>query len=418
MSAILFRIAIFGLIAAALNSHAQTRTDEIEKERREKSLAIHPEKVSRFEYMLLQIKQRKLLERISTGYNGLRIQIGSLATGSGFAAGPDFLREDLLDGKMRINAGATVSAGLWQKYQAGFTFPRLAGGRLSLQLEAVRRDYRALEFYGMGLNSRREDRTDYRLEDTSIEAVAAVRINGHVRLGGSVGGLWPEIAEGNNDDLPDMDAVFDDLSAPGFSSQGNFLRTSVFGQIDYRDDPAGPKAGGNYVAEYSVFDDRSIHCFGFHRWDVDLQQYIPFFNRSRRIALRARMTMTDSECDQRTPFYLQPYLGGSDDLRGFQPYRFTGPNAIVYNAEYRWEIFSGLDGALFIDAGKVMERREHMRFSDLEVSYGFGFRFNARNRTFIRLDAGFSREGAIVWLKFNDPFLPRLFGAGTRQPLY
>jgi hypothetical protein len=56
--------------------------------------------------------------------------------------------------------------------------------------------------------------------------------------------------------------------------------------------------------------------------------------------------------------------------------------------------------------------------SNLEVSPGFGLRFNARNRTFIRLDVGFSHEGVGVWLKFNDPFLPLLFGAGTRQPLY
>ena len=54
----------------------------------------------------------------------------------------------------------------------------------------------------------------------------------------------------------------------------------------------------------------------------------------------------------------------------------------------------------------------------METSEGFGLRFNARNRTFIRLDVGFSREGTCVWLKFNDPFTPLLFGAGTRQTQY
>ncbi|NLT68133.1 MAG: BamA/TamA family outer membrane protein [Acidobacteria bacterium] len=130
------------------------------------------------------------------------------------------------------------------------------------------------------------------------------------------------------------------------------------------------------------------------------------------------MTMTDAKAGQRVPFFLQPSVGGSDDLRGFRPYRFTGPNAVVYNAEYRWEIFSGLDGALFVDAGKVMSRAGHLAFSDMEVSPGFGFRFNARNRTFMRVDVGFSHEGTAVWLKFNDPFTPLLFGAATRQPQY
>jgi hypothetical protein len=30
---------------------------------------------------------------------------------------------------------------------------------------------------------------------------------------------------------------------------------------------------------------------------------------------------------------------------------------------------------------------------------------------------GFSHEGAAVWIKFNDPFTPRLFGAGSGHPL-
>ena len=99
-------------------------------------------------------------------------------------------------------------------------------------------------------------------------------------------------------------------------------------------------------------------------------------------------------------------------------FRSAGRNALVYNAEYRWEIFSGLDGALFLDAGKVMPHRGHLGFSALETSTGFGFRFNARNRTFMRLDVGFSHEGFGLWVKFNDPFLPRLFGTGMEQPLY
>jgi outer membrane protein assembly factor BamA len=58
------------------------------------------------------------------------------------------------------------------------------------------------------------------------------------------------------------------------------------------------------------------------------------------------------------PFYFMPTLGGNDTLRGFREYRFRGPHAILAQGEYRWEIWSGLDGALFYDAGKVADRRE------------------------------------------------------------
>ncbi len=417
-------LAPAALGAPGRDAPAQTRAGEIAAEREVKARALRPETVSRIEDIALQFKERKVLERLAAGYNGLRFQMGGLATGSGFAAGPRFSRRDLADGRLRVEASASLSTHLWQKYQASVAAPRLAGGRLVVEAEAIRRDYRALEFYGLGARASRGDRTAYRLRDTSLELRAGWRPARRFRLGGSLGALWPDIGPGEGDDIGggedirSIEEVFGEASAPGLDRQPDYFLSSVFGQFDYRDDPEGPKAGGNYVTEYTWHRDRSLGAYGFGRWDVDVQQYLPFFNRSRRFALRARATLTNPGDGQRVPFYLQPSLGGSDDLRGFRPYRFTGPNAIVYNAEYRWEIFSGLDGALFFDAGKTMPSWGHWGLSGLRTSGGIGFRFNARNRTFTRIDIGVSEEGAVVWLKFNDAFLPRLFGAGTRQPLY
>jgi outer membrane protein assembly factor BamA len=411
-------LAAAAVLALAVAASGQTRTAEIEAARDKKAESLQPETVSRTEHLLLQVKERKLLERLTAGYNGLRVQFGSMATGSGFALGPQFVREELAGGQLHVNAGAQFSTRLWQKYEAGLKLPRLAGDRLTIDTGFVRRDYRSLEYYGNGPESDRRSRTNYRLVDTSLAAVAAVRLVRHVSLGGDIGGLWTDIRPGRRDDIASSHLVFSDAAAPGIDRQSNFLRSGIFGQFDYRDNPAGPKAGGNYVSQYTWYEDRTLGQFSFRRWDIDLQQYVPFFNKTRRLALRARMTMTDTAPGRRVPFYLQPSLGGADDLRGFRPYRFTDRNSVVYNAEYRWEVFSGLDGALFFDAGKVMPHRGWLRMNDLETSLGFGLRFNAGNRTFLRFDAGFSHEGVGVWIKFNDPFLPRLFGAAMGHPLY
>jgi hypothetical protein len=412
------RIGTVVLLAATVTAGAQTRTAEIEAAREEKASTVRPENVSGLEGAMLQIKQRKILERISYGYNGLRVQVGNMATGSGFAGGPQFFREDLASAKIRVSVSALISTKTWQKYDASLVAPKLAGDRLSLAMEATRRDYLSLDFYGIGPDSVRGGRTAYHHEDMDAEGIAAVQPIRHFLVGGSFGWLWVNIGRRERDNIPNTETVFDDVSAPGLAHQTNFLHPSFFGQIDYRDNPAGPKSGGNYVSEYTWYNDQAAGEFSFRRWDIDIQQYVPFFNKTRRFALRARLSMTETDKGNRTPFYLLPRLGGSDDLRGFRPFRFADRNAVVYNAEYRWEIFSGLDGALFCDAGKVMPHRGYLSFSDLEVSSGFGFRFNVRNQTFIRLDVGFSHEGVGVWVKFNDAFLPRLFGAGTRQPLY
>jgi len=60
--------------------------------------------------------------------------------------------------------------------------------------------------------------------------------------------------------------------------------------------------------------------------------------------------------------------------------------------------------ALFADAGKVTNRRGDLNFRNLESDAGFGLRFNARNKTFLRLDVAFSHEGVQVWVKFNNVF--------------
>ena len=87
-------------------------------------------------------------------------------------------------------------------------------------------------------------------------------------------------------------------------------------------------------------------------------------------------------------------------------------------AEYRWEAFSGLDMAIFFDSGKVFPTHGQLNLSHMEGCGGFGLRFNVQNRTFIRMDFGWSREGMQVWFKFNDIFRPRPLGTASAQPIY
>ncbi len=102
---------------------------------------------------------------------------------------------------------------------------------------------------------------------------------------------------------------------------------------------------------------------------------------------------------------MMPTLGGNDSLRGFRDYRFRGPHALLLQGEYRFEIWSGLDGALFYDAGKVAMRGSDLDLRNLESDYGFGVRFNTDNGVVARVDAAFgSRDGKHVWIVFGGTF--------------
>lgn len=413
---------LLGLLVCALSLQpallAQaTRAEEIERARDAKVATLRTEEVSSTERKLRDLKDQRLLERISSGYNGLRIKLGAMVTGGGFALGPEYLREDLLGGKMMFRASAQASTMRYTKFETETEF-RGMRDRVTASFLASRRDYSSLNYYGPGPDSVVTGRSNYRLEDTSLDAFGTVRPVRFLKLGASTGGLWVNVGPGTNERFISAEKIYSPVVAPGIDHQSNYWRTSTFAQIDYRDDSLGPKAGGNYVLQHTWYHDREQGSLGFRRLDIDLQQYIPFFNKTRRFALRAKGTFTETDGGQQTPFYLQPILGGSDDLRGYRFFRFSDRNMVVYNAEYQWEIFSGLEGAVFADAGKVMPRRSLLAFSGLETDVGFGLRFNALNRTFMRFDVAFSHEGFQIWFKFNDVFNARRFGASTGQPVY
>ncbi|MBI4903102.1 MAG: hypothetical protein HY820_05665 [Acidobacteria bacterium] len=411
---------LLGLLLHGLPSMAQqpTRAAEIEKERDRKAATLEPDEVSPLERRMRMIKDEHYLERFTAGFNGVRAKLGGMVTGGGFAFGPEYFREDLLRGQLTARAMATFSLRGYQKYEGQLLLPRLAGGKLVVDSLVSHRAYRSLPYYGPGADSTKHPRTNYSLTDTSIDGIVAAEPWKYVKFGTSLGYLTSDIGTGTDKRYVSTERVFSPAQSPGLLEQSSFVRPGIFAQFDYRDNPLGARKGGNYVMQYSWFNDVTLERYGFRRLDLEVQQFIPILNKTRVFAFRAKASLTDTDRNEQVPFYLQPVLGGSDDLRGFRPFRFSDRNSFVMNGEYRWEIFSGLDGALFVDGGKVFPRRGMLNFRDLEASYGLGLRFNARNSTFLRIDAGFSHEGFQVWFKFNDVFLQRRFGTTTGQPVY
>ena len=382
----------------------ETRAQSIEAARDRKARELQPDIPDKVERTLVYVKDQKVLERITAGIGGLRLKLGSLATGSGFALGPEYFRRDLGDGNMVFRTSAVASLRGWYLADVQFTMPKLAGNRVFLDLTSTLRNFGGINYYGQGPDSSKEGRSNYRLEDHSHVGTLAWTPRRHVKVGLTGGYLGVNIGPGTDTRFVSAERIFQPATTPGIDRQTDFLQGGGLLQYDWRDNPGGPRRGGNYYARYTYYLDRDLGRHDFRRLDAEVQQYIPFFNERRVIALRGKSVTTYTRAGQTVPFYLQPVLGGSDDLRGFRPFRFYDYNLLVFNAEYRWETFSGLDMALFADAGKVFTRHSQWNLRDLEASYGVGMRFNVRNDVFMRIDVGFSHEGYQVWLKFNNVF--------------
>lgn len=366
--------------------------------------------------MLRDFKEKKVLERITAGFNGFRVKVGGLATGGGFALGPEYFRDDLAKGRINARGAYQMTFNGWSKADLELNFLMKKHSPFWAQFYAVRHNYNSLNYYGPGSESAKTGRSNYRLEDVAADGTAgASLLKGKVLLAGSGGYLRVNVGPGADDRFVSSDLIYTESATPGISTQPRFLRGGGYAEFDTTDVRTGPRSGTYVGVNYSHYMDREGGRYSFDRVDLDLQQYIPLFNKRRVIALRNRTSNAWAASGKRVPFYMQPVVGGSDHLRGFRPYRFYDNSAMTWNVEYRWEIFAGLDMALFYDAGHVASRMRDLSFRSLETSWGFGFRGNARNSVFLRFDVGFSHEGFQIWFKFNDAFFPRRVISSSAQ---
>jgi len=397
-------LAIASAFAATALAQTDSRAAVIAAQQDEKAAQAAPDEHGKVENAMLWYRDHDLLQKFSEGVGGFRPRIGGIAVGTGFGFGPEYRRSDLLGGKLGFRSSAQFSFQGDQKFDLQLTAPKISGGRYFTEFYAVHHNYPRLSYYGSGPDSEKSGRTDFRLEDTALDATFGMRPVKHLTLGATAGYLLNNVGPGTDSRYAPAEQVYSPEQAPGIDVQSNYLRTGGFAQYDWRDNPDGTRRGGNYFAQFSDYRDRSFGLSNFRRLDMEAQQFVSVLNHRRVFAVRAKTALTYADGAAPIPFYMQPSLGGGDDLRGYRPYRFRGDNLMVMNAEYRWEVFSGLDMAVFGDAGQVFKKKSDLALTKMETDIGFGLRFNQRNKTFLRMDVGFSHEGFQVWVKFSNIF--------------
>jgi hypothetical protein len=400
-------LALLALVlpcAAAAQEAAQpgqTRAGELRRQRAEKAAATRPYEPTALERAITIAEDKAVF---LLGREGLYPKLGSLTTGSGFAFGAGYRNRPIFRYYGMLDVWAAGSLRKYWGLEARADFPDLAGGHAFLQAYASRRAYPREDYFGVGPASRRADHVSFALRTTSFGASGGVRPVKILSLGAGIDVIQPTVSRGREPNIPSIEDAFTDATAPGLARQPDYIRTSARLEVDYRQ-PRNARRGGWYRLEFSHYDDRDFDAYAFNRAVLDLRQYFGFLAERRVIAARAFVWTSDAGAGQTVPFYLMPTLGGNDSLRGFREYRFRGPHAILLQGEYRFEIWSGFEGALFYDAGKVADRRADLDLDDLERDYGIGFRFNTNEGVVMRVDAGFgSRDGKHLYITFGGVF--------------
>jgi hypothetical protein len=386
----------------------KTRSEAIEMQRREKRARLWPERKDPIAEIVNGFVERGLLDGVSAGRgggNGFQLALGGMRSGQGMSFGVGYRRSDLLRDRIGFRATARGTPQLAWMADLSVYLPQLQTERGFLDVYTKYEYSPQMDYYGEGPNTNLEDIASYSLSDYLLWVRGGWEFHNLFRIGGTAGAYYAVTGSGKRGSVPSIEEGFDPAAVPGLFIDGEFVRTGVFAQFDWRDNRGGPRYGGNYKLEWTRYWDLTPEDqFNFRRVDGIIDQYFPYANKTRVFALHIQGNYTFTDDGQDVPFYLQPTLGGNDDLRGFQRYRFHADNAFYATLEHRWHSFSGMDVALFVDTGKVANAARLLYREDLRYSGGIGFRFKLGEKVIMRIDQAYGNEGYRFMWTFNNIF--------------
>ena len=387
-----------------------TRQAVLRELRRQRSTAVGPHDASTLERLLSRVENEQTLENLfdepSPSTGGFYLTLGNITTGAGLTLGTGYNGRARLGRQVELSVRGAISQRLYWKGEVEAALSRVARGRAFASLLARRQDFTQEDYFGPGPDSVEEDRVNFRLLETEVEASGGVRATRWLSMGGGIGFLTPSVGTGKDTRYPSIEEEFTDAEAPGLSVQPDFYRYRIFADFDFADPVANPRTGGRYRIGYSYFHDLDFDRYSFERWELDIRQYVSFLRGRRVLAFRGLASFSDPRVGHTVPFYYQQWLGGSHSLRGFKDFRLRDRHLVLLQAEYRWEIFPTFETVLFYDAGKVAPFRRELSFEDFQDNWGTGFRVGTDGSgVFFRVDWAIGgRDGQNVMIKFSNVF--------------
>jgi hypothetical protein len=252
------------------------------------------------------------------------------------------------------------------------------------------RDAPEAPYYGLGMDTVKEDRANYIWQQTIAEALVMLRPRKWIVMDGLL--AYEDYTIDPSQAPPSIETIYTPVTAPGLGISPTYLHTQGTLGIDWRPFPNYARSGGFYGVTYHNYSD-SDDVVSFDKLDVDLIQHIPILRDTWVLSFHARVETTLHD-DDLVPFFMLPSLGSGRTLRAYSSWRFRDRHSILGQAEFRWiPNRLGMDWALFYDAGKVTARREDLDFDGLKNDYGIGVRFHLPAFTFLRIEGARGSEG-------------------------
>jgi outer membrane protein assembly factor BamA len=374
--------ALAGLPRAA--AAQDTRAGEISQKQEEKAKTAAPYEPTRAE---------KIAASIEASYvsppSGFYPVFGSVYPGGGLALGPGFRKFFAREAVFDVHGLYSIKA--YKKAEVAIRSPWNGAGKVSFGVRGGYRDATQVGYFGLGSDSSRGDRANFRLQETYGIGSLKVRPVKWFALEGE-SGYEAFTNEGGAGRAPSIETRYNLATAPGLFVDTNYIHSQGSATIDWRFSPGYSRTGGMYGVTLHDYADRD-KTYSFRRVDGEIVQHLPILRETWVLSFRGRVQSVLDNGD-RVPYFLLPYLGSGSTLRGYPTGRFRDRHSLLTSAEFRWiPSRLALDMAFFYDAGKVASKRADLDFNNLKTDYGVGIRFHGPSVTALRLEAARGSEG-------------------------
>jgi len=311
-----------------------------------------------------------------------------------------FKQKGVLGEQSRFIASASLGFKNRQRYEV--RFQRLQLGNFGAGTIGGYYQYLQDEpFYGIGPDSKAENRTNYAHEQIDVLAGLGIRPSEDLAFGVTGEYVINSLFEGKDTRYPSTTEVANIDSLPGLETGVKLASVGFALLYDYTNKPFRPTSGGLILFRADGFYDVVGERYGFSKVLLDAATVFHLFY-NRRLIVRFAGEITEPLKGKEVPFYHLARLGPQETIRGFQRGRFRDFDMVLTNVQYNYPVWDLLDIFLFVDAGKVAPNI-FRDFSDVKTHVGYGGGITVWGRQGITADFTFawSEEGFRFYFNLN-----------------
>jgi hypothetical protein len=268
-----------------------------------------------------------------------------------------------------------------------------------------------VRYFGLGPESRVED-LSY-LDQLAGWAGATLRrpLGGHSHF--DLGATYTSVAVGAPRAGKDPAAgdLFPPSELPGY---GDHSYGMTFGAQWMRETmrfDGRPERGGLQRLRAGYYDGFDGGGPRFWTFRGEAQQFLTLWRPLRILALHAMASWMERANDVAVPLERLNVNDDTDQLRGYDDFRWRDRGIMILTAEYRWPIWAherargpGLDAYFLTDVGQVFGDASQIGLSNLTHTYGAGLRFEMGDGSGLRVEYAKSDEGSIIRLRTDLAF--------------